>query len=122
MNFEQLLAEYEVDVECPDVNGMEHLQMLMRRSELATGVSHVTRTQHHRLIKADEALMRHAKQFYVAIQQIADLAAWRQNQHVEASQWWWYLDVISQLPVIFDDAMTLPRGEVFSSVAAERAA
>jgi hypothetical protein len=26
MNSEQLLADYEVDVECPDVSGMEHLQ------------------------------------------------------------------------------------------------
>ena len=113
MNFEQLLADYEVDVECPEVSGMEHLHMLMRRSELAKGEPHLTGPQHHRLIRADGLLVLHAKQFYEAVQQIADLVLWRQNQHVEASQWWWYLDVISQLPVIPGDAMTLQRQESY---------
>lgn len=39
-----------------------------------------------------------AKQFYEAIQEIADLANWRQQQNVPATHWWWYLDTIIQLP------------------------
>ena len=85
MNLEQLLADYEVDVDCHEVSGMEHLQMLMRRSEIAKGEPHLTGAQHQRLVKADELLVQQAKQFYDAIHRMADLALWRQNQHVDVT-------------------------------------
>ena len=34
MSHKELIAAYEVDVQFPDVSGMEHLDMLMTRSEL----------------------------------------------------------------------------------------
>ena len=100
MNLEQLIAEYEVDVECPDVSGMEHLQMLMRRSEIARSEAHLTGAQQQRLEQVDSLLFQQATHFYEAIQQIADLASWRNNQNVPVNHWWWYLDVVSQLPLI----------------------
>lgn len=105
MNLEQLLADYEVDVDCPEVSGMEHLHTLMRRSAIATYEPHLTAAQRQRLNGADELLVRHARQFYQAIRDMADLAAWRLNQSVDAAQWWWYLDIISQLPVVSDTSV-----------------
>ena len=101
MNLEKLIADYEVEVEFPDVSGMEHLQMLMRRSEIAKGDRHLTGEQHQRLLHADKLLYQQAQQFYEAIQDVADLSSWRHNQNVGVAHWWWYLDVISQIPVDF---------------------
>lgn len=33
-----------------------------------------------------------------AIQRIADLEAWRRQQHTPPAHWWWYLDVLAHLP------------------------
>ncbi len=98
-NYEELLTAYEVDVEFPDVSGMEHLQMLMRRSAIAEEEAHFTNVQRQRLLKADRELLRQAKQFYAAIQDMVDLPVWRRNQPGAATQWWWYLDIIAQLPL-----------------------
>jgi len=31
---------------------------------------------------------------------MADLANWRRDDNVSPIQWWWYLDVIVQLPTV----------------------
>ena len=35
MNYNNLIDDYEVDVDLPEVSGIEHLDMLLTRSELA---------------------------------------------------------------------------------------
>jgi hypothetical protein len=98
-NYTQLIEAYEADVEFPQVSGMEHLHMLMRRSEIARGEAHLSGEQRQRLSQADQALLRQARQFYAAIQAVADLGQWRRNQAASPTQWWWYLDIIAQLPL-----------------------
>ena len=97
-----LLTAYEVDVRFPDVSGMEHLDMLLMRSELAKAErSHtLTAEQAHRLAEADRILSSQAGRFYQAIRRIADLAAWRQQEGAPPQEWWWYLDVLAQAPAV----------------------
>ena len=96
---EKDLSAYEADVEFPDVSGMEHLQMLMTRSALHRVEDQLTTAQKIRLAKADESLLHHVHLFYQAVQTIADLTRWRETEEgVTPEHWWWYLDVLAQLP------------------------
>jgi hypothetical protein len=97
-DYDGMIAAYEVDVRFPDVSGMEHLEMLLTRSRIAQVEAHLTVEQHARLSEADRLLLRRAAAFYHAIQKVADLAAWRLEQQAPAAHWWWYLDVLAQLP------------------------
>ncbi len=97
-NYDELIAAYEVDVRFPDVSGMEHLDMLLTRSEIARGEHHLTAEQRVRLAEADKVLLQQAGRFYQAIQKIADLDAWRRDENAPPAHWWWYLDVLAQLP------------------------
>ena len=97
-DIEELIAAYETDVQFPDVSGMEHLEMLMARNDIAQSEHQLTAEQRARLANADQALLRQARRFYRAIQRIADLETWRREQDVPPTFWWWYLDVLAQLP------------------------
>lgn len=97
-NYDELISAYEVDVRFPNVSGVEHLDMLLTRSEIAKGKTHLTTEQQIRLKEADRMLLQQARHFYQAIQRIADLAAWRRDENVSPTHWWWYLDVLVQLP------------------------
>ena len=96
---ERDLSAYETDVDFPDVSGMEHLQMLMTRSALHRAEDQLTKEQRIRLSNADKRLLRRAHLFYQAIEAIADPARWRETEtDVTPEHWWWYLDVVAQLP------------------------
>lgn len=95
MKYDNILNDYEEDVEFPDVSGMEHLDMLLTRSEIAAVEQELTETQKQRLCRADYRLLTHAQQFYDAVEKIANLDEWRSLHNVPSAHWWWYLDVIS---------------------------
>ncbi|MDE0197153.1 MAG: hypothetical protein OXK78_03100 [Caldilineaceae bacterium] len=96
---EEKLSAYEADVDFPEVSGMEHLQMLLTRSELLRADRLLDSEQKTRLARADRKLVQQAQTFYEAIQAIADLASWRERAGgVTPEHWWWYVDVIAQLP------------------------
>ncbi len=97
-NYDELIAAYEVDVRFPDVSGTEHLDMLLTRTQIARGEHELTDEQHARLAEADRVLLCQVQRFYQAIQKIADLEAWRREEDVPPSHWWWYLDVLVQVP------------------------
>ncbi|MFN8492756.1 MAG: hypothetical protein U0350_34455 [Caldilineaceae bacterium] len=97
-NLNALISAYETDVQYPDVSGMEHLDMLVTRSVLAENTQRLTPAQQARLAMADQALLQQARLFYAAIQRIADLVAWRTQEQIPSAHWWWYLDVLAQLP------------------------
>lgn len=99
MNYKERIAAYEADVQFPNVSGMEHLDMLLNRSEIAKSEAHLTDEERQRLLDADRLLLQKAGLFYQAIGKIADLAAWRRDENVPVSHWWWYLDVITQMPI-----------------------
>jgi len=96
--YPDLIAAYEVDVRFPDVSGLEHLEMLRVRSEIATYEAELTAEARARLLEADKALLRQVRHFYQAIHDIADLTTWRREEKVPITHWWWYLDVLAQLP------------------------
>lgn len=97
-DYDELISAYEIDVRFPDVSGTEHLDMLLSRSEIAKCETHLTVEQRMRLAEADKVLLQHVRQFYQAIQSIADLETWRRDENAPITHWWWYLDVLAQLP------------------------
>lgn len=73
--------------------------MLVTRSELHRVQAQLTAEQRTRLASADKILLRQAHLFYQAIQAVADLARWRATETgLTPEHWWWYLDVLAQLP------------------------
>jgi len=99
-DYETFVFAYEVDVQYPDVSGMEHLDMLLTRSRLAEVETALTKEQRSRLAKADKILATHALQFYAAIARIANLKSWREQENAPPDHWWWYLDVLAAAPVV----------------------
>ena len=106
MNYDKLIHAYEVDTEFPDVSGIEHLDMLLTRSEIAQIEPELTPEQRRRVYKADQRLIEHAPKFYASIQRIARLEQWRSEHTPQSSYWWWYLDVIAQLEKTFNLSIT----------------
>ncbi|NIM14503.1 MAG: hypothetical protein GTO45_20990 [Candidatus Aminicenantes bacterium] len=99
MNYKKLIEVYETDVQFPDVSGMEHLDMLMTRSEISKFESHLSDEDRKRVLNADRILLQRAKEFYESIKGIADLVSWRRDENIPTTHWWWFLDVIVQLPL-----------------------
>ncbi len=96
----ELLQAYVVDTQYPDVSGIEHLQMLRRRSELA-GLKHTLNHEERRqLAEADTRLMTHADEFLAELARFVDLTAERRRLQVPPSHWWWYLDVLVLAPMM----------------------
>ena len=114
MKYKELIAAYEVDVQFPDVSGMEQVDMLMTRSEIAHNELHLSDEERQRVLNADRLLLQRAQQFCESIQSIAALASWRRDESVPATHWWWYLDVIVQLPIRMGDFIgpAVPAGPV----------
>jgi len=106
-----LISAYEVDVRFPDVSGLEHLDMLRMRSEIAGYEAKLTAEARVRLLEADKTLLRQVRHFYKAIHEIADLTAWRHEEDIPITHWWWYLDVLAQLPEL-PAAELVPQGVV----------
>lgn len=104
MSNKELIESYETDVQFPDVSGFEHLNMLMIRSEIEKNNLHLSDEERKRVRNADQELLKNAGQFYQAIKNIADLASWRRDENAPPSHWWWYLDIIVQLPI--DSSLT----------------
>lgn len=97
-DLERLLTQYETDVRFPDVSGMEHLDMLLTRSRIAEHKDDLTAGQSARLADADLQLLHAAARFNRAILAVADLTAWREDSGAPPDHWWWYLDVLTNVP------------------------
>lgn len=95
---ERLVIRYVAGVHHPEVSGMEHLNLLQIRSHLADSADELSEAQRGRVRKADQVLFARANDFLDAIQKIADLESWRAQEDVIPTHWWWYLDVIVNLP------------------------
>ena len=95
---ESWLTQYETDVRFPDVSGMEHLDMLITRSNIAANKNRLTPEQLNRLLVADEALFQNAERFTRAITAVGELAEWRNARVISPEEWWWYLDVLVSVP------------------------
>jgi hypothetical protein len=93
--YAKLIEAYQVNVACPDVCSLKHLDMLLIRSEIARGISHLTIEQYVQLLEADQMLLSQARRFYQAIQKIGNLAEWRREVNAPVTHWWWHLDVLA---------------------------
>ena len=94
----RLLKHYLVDVEFPDVSGAEHLQMLQIREELAALEKTLPPPERQALDDADRRLLEQADAFYTELSCFIDLAQHRKQHDISPRHWWWYLDVLVQLP------------------------
>ena len=92
------LTQYETDVRFPDVSGMEHLDMLITRSNIAANRDMLTSEQLNRLLVADETLYQNVERFTRAITVVGGLAEWRSARVISPKEWWWYLDVLVSIP------------------------
>ena len=65
-NINDMITAFEVDVRFPDVSGMEHLDMLLNRSELARAEQdgQLSNEQRVRLAEADRILLEQVDRFY----------------------------------------------------------
>ena len=96
----ELLQAYVVDTRYPDVSGIEHLQMLRRRSEFADLEHTLGREERRQLAEADARLLTHAAEFLAELARFVDLATERHRLRIPSSHWWWYLDVLVQVPTM----------------------
>lgn len=93
-----LLQHYQVDVAYPEVSGAEHLQMLQIRDELAELAPALSPEERDALGAADKRLLEQATAFHRELSRFIDLARHRQTHAIPPSRWWWYLDVLAELP------------------------
>jgi hypothetical protein len=94
-----LLNYYCVSVEFPQTSGAEHLEMLQMRDRVAEIESLLTDEEKRLLANADRKLIANATQFYQELSRFINLAERRQNEKITPEYWWWYLDVLTFLPI-----------------------
>ena len=99
----RLLVHYGVDVQHPEVSGAEHLEMLQIRDRLAALEPTLTSEEQEALAEADRVLVERATAFYQELLRFLDFAAYRQEHSIPPTRWWWYLDVVSHLPLLKDE-------------------
>jgi len=93
-----LVKNYSVMVQFPDVSGVEHLEMLQVRDELAQVESHLSEEEKRLLADADRRLVEQARVFYEELSRFVDLTEKRKFEEITPQRWWWYLDVLAFLP------------------------
>jgi hypothetical protein len=99
----RLLAHYCVDVQHPEVSGAEHLEMLQIRDRLVELEPALTSEEQEALAEADRVLVERAAAFYQELLRFLELAAYRREHNIPPTSWWWYLDVVSYLPLLKDE-------------------
>jgi hypothetical protein len=93
-----LLEQYRADIEFPEVSGAEHLEMLQRRDRLFEIEASLSAEERQILEQADRRLVEQSAAFYAELSRFVNLVSERQNRSISADRWWWYLDVLAQLP------------------------
>lgn len=93
-----LLKKYMTDVEFPEVSGAEHLEMLQIRDRLFEQEQTLSAEEQVALNQADRRLVEQSARFFTELSRFLDLPQHRQTRHIPVTRWWWYLDVLAQLP------------------------
>jgi hypothetical protein len=96
----QLLQNYLVDVEYPEVSGIEQLQMLKRRSELVEVEHTLSLAEKKSLAEADRKLALQADKVLAELSRFVNLENERERLQPQANEWWWYLDVLVRAPAL----------------------
>ncbi len=93
-----LLEYYTTAVNHPNVSGFEHLEMLMVRDKLADVEHTLLPFEKEQLEQADHRLAERASEFCAELARVTDLQYERDQRQSPPSHWWWYLDVLIQIP------------------------
>ena len=94
----ELLQSYLIDTEHLNVSGIEYLQTLRTRSQLATLESGLTPEEQRALAEADQRVASHASELAAELSRFVDMVEERQRLQPRPAEWWWYLDVLAQAP------------------------
>jgi hypothetical protein len=94
----QLLQNYSIQVDYPDVSGAEYLEVLQIRDRLAETEAGFASEERAILAEADRKLMMNTMKIHQELSQFIDLPRYRIEQEIPAQKWWWYLDVLNYLP------------------------
>jgi len=106
----ELLKKYLVDVDYPEVSGIEHLQMLETRSQLAKVEPTLSAAERQALAEADNQLATQAEKFLLELNRFVDLVQERRRRQPGPDEWWWYLDILVLAP-----ALPARRGKVVTT-------
>ncbi|MBF2057314.1 MAG: hypothetical protein IGQ45_08830 [Cyanobacterium sp. T60_A2020_053] len=93
----QVLNQYKISLEFLDVSGMEYLDLLSIRDELANLT--FTDEEQKMIAELDQILVKNSSLIYQELSRFIDLTKYRPKNQINPQQWWWYLDVLSYLPV-----------------------
>jgi hypothetical protein len=94
----KILQHFIIDVEFPDVSGAEHLEMLQLRDKLFEIETTLSAAEKEALAAADRRLVERSGEFYAELARFINFEQRRQTQRIAVARWWWYLDVLAQLP------------------------
>ena len=94
----RLLENYRIDVKHPAVSGIEHLQMLRTRSQLAKNEPALGPAEQIALAEADRQLAARAAEYAAELSRFVNLAEERRRLQPPPNEWWWYLDILAQTP------------------------
>ncbi len=106
---EELLTSYQINVQYPEVSGFEHLETLQIRDQLALIETKLTDEEKQKLSFADRLLIKNAKLFYDELSNLIDLQEKRESAQISPLSWWWYLDVLGNLPQLFPSSELIGR-------------
>ncbi|MGY6529567.1 MAG: hypothetical protein ACXITR_06525 [Cyanobacterium sp.] len=101
---QELLQIYKINVKYPDVSGFEHLETLQIRDQLALIETELSETEKQQLSLADQLLIKNAQGFYTELSTVVDLKKKRESENISPVCWWWYLDVLANLPQLISAA------------------
>jgi hypothetical protein len=79
--------------------------MLQIRDRLADLAATLTSEEQEALAEVGCVLVERAAAFYQELLRILDFAACRWEHGIPPARWWWYLDVVSHLPALKDEAL-----------------
>jgi hypothetical protein len=95
----KVLHHYWIAVQHPDVSGFELLEMLLARDQLFAEWASLTPQQQAQIANADQQLLSHTAEVVAELSRMTDLQYEREQRHPSPEQWWWYLDVLSHIPL-----------------------
>ena len=94
-----LLNLYHLSLDYPEVSGAEQLELLMIRDKIAKLETKLTTEEKKFLSEADQKLISNATIIYQEVSDFINLSDYRKEKEISPQKWWWYLDVLSYLPI-----------------------
>ena len=93
-----LVNIYNLSLDYPEVSGAEQLEVLEIRDQIAELETELSEKDQKILSEADQKLINNVSIIYQEISRFINLADYRNKQKISSKKWWWYLDVLSNLP------------------------